>query len=77
MSSLQIPRYVENENADYLLIVFCDALVKAYTATVYLRIVREESIKVNLIFSKLRLAPVDTNHRKMLQGRSLYQDWNS
>ena len=65
LSSLQIPRYVgshESDDAIYQLLVFCDASVRAYAAAVYLRIVSKESIKVNLVFSKLRLAPLDTNH---------------
>ena len=64
LSSLQIPRYVgwPKNDASYQLVVFCDASVKAYAAAVYLRIVSDESIKVNLIFSKLRLAPLDANH---------------
>ena len=62
--TLRIPRYIgqpQNESI-YQLLVFCDASAKAYAATVYLRIVNRESVKVNLAFSKLRLAPLETKH---------------
>ena len=50
--TLRIPRYIgqpQNESIHQLL-VFCDASAKAYAATVYLRIVNRESVKVNLVF---------------------------
>ena len=45
--------------------MFCDASARAYAAAVYLRIVDQESrlVKVNLVFSKLRLAPLETKQQ--------------
>ena len=41
------------DNLDCCLFVFCDASIKAYATAIYLRI---QSVQVNLIFSKMRLA---------------------
>lgn len=63
LHTLRIPRYIGQPDQDdsiCQLIVFCDASAKAYAATVYLRIVNRESVQVNLVFSKLRLAPLET-----------------
>ena len=38
--------------------MFCDASIKAYTASVYLRINEETGLKTHLIFLRMRLAPI-------------------
>ena len=67
LHSLQIPRYIgqPRDGSICQLIVFCDASARAYAAAVYLRIVDQESrsVKVNLVFSKLRLAPLETKQQ--------------
>ena len=65
LSSLQIPRFIRQIDKDsiYQLLVFCDASTKSYAATVYLRIVSSKSIRVNLIYSKMRLAPLDSKNQ--------------
>ena len=58
ISTLKIPRYVscsgDNLNCD--LFVFCDASIKAYATAIYLCIQSQDSVRVNLVFSKMRLA---------------------
>ena len=58
ISTLKIPRYVGcisgNLNCD--LFVFCDASIKAYATAIYLRIQSQDNVRVNLVFSKMRLA---------------------
>lgn len=44
----------------YDLVVFCDASKKAYATEIYLSIEYQDSAKVNLVYSKLRLVSVDT-----------------
>ena len=58
---IKIPRLVgsTDESAIYQLLVFCDASMKAYAASVYLRIKEKTGIKTHLIFSKMRLVPVN------------------
>ena len=70
--TLQIPRYIGQSDKDvrYQLIVFCDASAKAYAAAVYLRTVNKHLAKTNLVFSKLRLAPLNSKkHSKVEQGQ--------
>ena len=65
LSSLQIPRFIGqiNKGSIYPLLVFCDASTKSYAATVYLRIVNSKSIRVDLVYSKMRLAPLDSKNQ--------------
>ena len=58
---IKIPRLVgsTDESAIYQLLVFCDASMKAYAASVYLRIKEKTEIKTHLIFSRMRLVPVN------------------
>ena len=58
---IKIPRLVgsTDESAIYQLLVFCDASMKAYAASVYLRIKEKTGIKTHLLFSKMRLVPVN------------------
>ena len=49
----------ENDrNKKYELITFSDASKKAYATAVYLKVVGDESVHVNLIYVKARLAPI-------------------
>ena len=66
ISSVKIPRFIgaRSETAAYQLLAFCDALVKAYAASVYLRIKEDTGIKTHLVFSKMRLAPVNRGKNK-------------
>ena len=47
-----------NVNVRYELITFSEASINTYAAAVYLRIVREDSVIVNLIYAKTRLSPI-------------------
>jgi len=60
LSGLRIPRYVfENtQDAVFEILTFCGASAKSYATTVYLRVVCQHSIRVNLILSKTRLTPL-------------------
>jgi len=44
--------------------VFCDASMKSYAAVVYLRVEKQSSVRVNLIFSKMRLVSKNNNTLK-------------
>ena len=60
LTKVQLPRSVckNNENPTYEIITFCDALAKSYASAVYLRVVNQDLVQVNLIFSKMRQVPV-------------------
>ena len=55
LTKVQLPRSVckNNENPTYKIITFCDALAKSYASAVYLRVVNQDLVQVNLIFSKM------------------------
>ena len=55
LSSIQIPRFIGNGKSQ--LLCFCDSSNKAYSAAIYLRVVRDGKVRVNLLFSKSRNAP--------------------
>ena len=56
--NIQIPRYVQvNANSRCRILVFADASVKGYGAAVYLWVDNGDSIQVNLILAKSRVAP--------------------
>ena len=55
LSSIQIPRFTGNGKSK--LLCFCDSSNKAYAAAIYLRLVRDGKVSVNLLFSKSRNAP--------------------
>ena len=59
LTKLQLPRSVcrNTENLTYEIVTFCDASAKSYASAVYLRVVDQDLIQVNLIFSKTRLVP--------------------
>ena len=46
------------------LLIFSDASVHCYATAVYLQSVEENSIKVNLVFAKTQLVPVDKGRKK-------------
>ncbi|CAC5400238.1 unnamed protein product [Mytilus coruscus] len=52
-------RYIElDDKCSYQLLCFCDASTKAYACAIYLRQETDESCRVDLIYSKTRLAPI-------------------
>ncbi|VDI44462.1 Hypothetical predicted protein [Mytilus galloprovincialis] len=52
-------RYIGlNGKCSYQLLCFCDASTKAYACAIYLRHETDESCRVDLIYSKTRLAPI-------------------
>ena len=61
ISGYHIPRYLgikpSNHNTVYNLVCFCDASAKAYATTIYLHQASSGDYKVDLMFSKTRLAP--------------------
>ena len=63
--TLKIPRFVGNVNVSesYELLVFCDASMKAYATAIYLRIEKQNTFCVNLMFSKMWLVSKGT-HKK-------------
>ena len=59
ISAQKKPCYVSciGDNLDCCLFVFCDAsIIKAYATAIYLCIQNQDSVQVNLIFSKMKLA---------------------
>ena len=66
LSLLVVPRFIGSirDSVCYELLVFCDASKKAYATAVYLRIQYQKSVKVNLVFSKMRLVPVSSDKGK-------------
>ena len=66
LSTLKIKRCVANVDTteQYRLLVFCDASMKSYAAAVYLRVEKQGSVKVNLVFSKMRLVSKGTHKMK-------------
>ena len=63
ISQLKVPRFIGYVN-ECDLVVFCDASKRAYATIIYLRVEFQDSVKVNLVFSKLRLVSVDTGKGK-------------
>ena len=57
---LQLPHSAcrNTENLTYEIATFCDASAKSYASAVYLRVVDQNLVQVNLILSKTRLVPV-------------------
>ena len=58
LSALRITQYVcdNSQGVVYQILTFCDASAKSYTTAVYLIVVCQHSVKVNLIFSERRLS---------------------
>ena len=53
LSSIQIPRFIGNGKSQ--LLCFCDSSNNAYATAIYLRVVRDGKVSVNLLFSKKKL----------------------
>ena len=75
---LKVPRFVGNGSVtcNYELVVFCDASKRAYATVIYLRVKYKDNVKVNLVFSKLRLVSVVKGKDKGLRRRLLFHVWN-
>ena len=75
--ALKIPRFVGNVNISRQceLLVFCDASMKAYATAIYLRIEKQNTFCVNLVFSKMRLVSKGTS-KKRLKKILQYRNWN-
>ena len=61
---MRIPRFIGKVTEESQLLIFCDASIKAYTTTLYLRVNDGTKFQVNLLFSKMRLVPI-AKKRKM------------
>ena len=57
LSVFKVYRLDQKRMIEYQILVFCDASKYAYGAAVYLRQEKEDSCRVDLIFSKARLVP--------------------
>ena len=55
LSTIQLPRFIGDGKSQ--LLCFCDSSKKAYATAIYLRVIEDDNVKVNLIFSKSRNAP--------------------
>ena len=66
ISQLKIPRFIGHvsDTCNYELVVFCDASKRAYATVIYLRAEYQDNVKVNVVFSKLRLVLIDTENSK-------------
>ena len=73
LSKLQIPHFVSHKDANvsYQILTFCDASAKSYAAAVYLRVVSQGLVQVNLVFSKMRLAPCDIEKKRKTKSKQL------
>ena len=73
LSRLKIPRFVGYVEVakQYSLLVFCDASMKAYATAIYLRIGEQNSVNVNLMFSKMRLVSEGTNKKRLKKDITL------
>ena len=65
LSNIRIKRCIHedfnNNKQNYELITFTDASDDAYAVVVYLKTINKDSNKINLIFSKTRIAPIKDN----------------
>ena len=73
LSKLQIPRFVSQRDANvsYQILTFWDASAKSYAAAVYLRVVSQGLVQVNLVFSKMRLVPCDFEKKGKTKSKQL------
>ena len=73
LSRLKIPKFVGYVEVakQYSLLVFCDASIKAYATAIYLRIEEQNSVNVNLMFSKMRLVSRGTNKKRLKKDITL------
>ena len=63
IAAIKIPRLIGTHEQDpvHEVLIFCDASIKSYAAVVYIRIISQHGIQSNLMFSKMRLAPVTSS----------------
>ena len=63
IAAIKIPRLIGTHEQDpvHEVLVFCDASIKSYAAVVYIRVISQHGIQSNLMFSKMRLAPVTSS----------------
>ena len=73
LTKLQLPRSVcrNTENLTYEIVTFCDVSAKSYASAVYLRVVDQDLIQVNLIFSKTRLVPAKAGNSSKSENKQL------
>ena len=76
LSTLKIPRLsgTIGKDSHCQVVVFNDASIKSYAAAVYLLVKNGESIEVNLVFSKMRLTPIQSavaNEEHQKKGKKL------
>ena len=74
LTKLQLPHSVcrNTENLTYEIVTFYDASAKSYASAVYyLRVVDQDLIQVNLIFSKTRLVPVKAGNSSKGENKQL------
>ena len=63
ISRVRIPRFIGKVTEESQLLIFCDASIKAYATTLYLRVNDGTKFRVNLLFSKMRLVPIAKKRR--------------
>ena len=73
LSKLQIPCFVSQKDANvsYQILTFCNASAKLYAAAVYLRVVSQGLVQVNLVLSKMRLSPCDIEKKRKTKSKQL------
>jgi len=66
LPAIKIPRFIGTSECQpvYDLLVFCDASIRSYATVIYLRVTTHLSTYSNLVFSKMRLAPVVSSRKK-------------
>ena len=72
ITTLKIPRYVgivDDSSCD--LFIFCNASIKAYATAIYLRTQSQDDVRVNLVFSKMRLATKGLGAKKKMKEITL------
>ena len=63
ISRVRIPRFIGKVTEESQLLIFCDASIKAYATTLYLRENDGTKFRVNLLFSEMRLVPIAKKRR--------------
>ncbi|XP_054723952.1 uncharacterized protein LOC129234086, partial [Uloborus diversus] len=58
LEQVTVPRYVLQSQSEFELHAFCDSSEKAYCAVIYIRCVSNSSVRVTLLTSKTRVAPL-------------------
>ena len=61
---MRIPRFIEKApKKDIQLLIFCDASMKVYATTLYLRVNDGTKFQINLLFSKMCFVPIAKKKR--------------